>query len=137
MAIESCPSTSNAITQLQTTSCWPRSTALQLAASTVPPSVRLSAASAAARTTRRRRKIRCANMLFSTQLSIRDCRVLAVSNEACDEVSGLSPYVAAVAAGCLGMPSTRCSASHRATDSYTAATARPPALRHEHTTRSP
>ena len=52
-------------------------------------------------------------------------------------VSGLSPYVAAVAAGCLGMPSTRCSASHRATDSYTAATARPPALRHEHTSPFP
>ena len=80
------------------------------------------------------------------------CRVVAVSGsfgrlrracncrvEACDStgVSGLSPYVAAVAAGCLGMPSTRCSASHRATDSYTAATARPPALRHEHTSPFP
>ena len=80
------------------------------------------------------------------------CRVVAVSGaagrlrracncsvEACDStgVSGLSPYVAAVAADCLGMPSTRCSASHRATHSYTAATARPPALRHEHTSLSP
>ena len=85
------------------------------------------------------------NLLGSTQLGLRQqssCSVFAATATAVSRratrsgVSGLSPYVAAVAARCLGMPSTRCSASHRATD-YTAATARPPALRHEHTSPSP